>query len=196
METIRAFIAIPLPHPLLEKLAALQRQLEKQIPPGSVRWTRAEGIHLTLKFLGDVPTAQQRDIEQGMAQASGHHPFTLNAGGLGCFPNFKRPRVVWVGLGGQMDALHALRDTVERAIAPLGYPTEKRRFNPHLTLGRVKKHASKADVVDLGQRLEATEVDALGQNTVTGISLIRSQLRPSGAVYTQLSHVKLEGADE
>jgi 2'-5' RNA ligase len=142
-----------------------------------------------------VPPDQRSDIERGMLQAAAHPPFSLTVGGLGCFPNFRRPRVVWVGVDGEMDALHALHDAVEGAIAPLGYPTEKRPFNPHLTLGRVSRRASKGEAAALGRVLEGVRVGELGQIAVGGFSLMRSQLRPSGAVYTQLAYVELGAAD-
>lgn len=196
-EMLRLFIAVELPAPVLDALADLQRELARAAPPRSVRWVRPEGIHLTLKFLGDTPAGRQRDIEAGMAQAaSGIAPFALVVGGLGCFPNFHRPRVVWVGMSGELGALHALRDAVEAAIAPLGFPTEARAFSPHLTLGRVSRDASKGDVAALGRALERLEVGALGEFTVGRFSLIRSQLQPDGAVYTALCHVTLEAARE
>jgi 2'-5' RNA ligase len=192
---LRLFIAVELPASLQAGIGQLQDKLARDALPDVVRWVDPASIHLTLKFLGDVPAPQRPDIEREMAQAAAHAPFDLTARGLGCFPNFKQPRVVWVGMDGNLDALHALRDTVERTIAPLGYPTEKRKFSPHLTLGRVKKHAGKRDVQRLGEQLEPVDPGTLGELTVTGISLMRSQLRPSGAVYTQLSHVSLEGGD-
>ena len=194
-DMLRLFIAIPLPAPVREALADLQGQLAELAPPRAVRWVRPEGIHLTLKFLGDVPAAQQRAIEGGMAQAAaGHAPFTLTVERLGCFPNVNRPRVVWVGVHGERDALQALRDAVEAAIAPLGYPPESRPFSPHLTLGRVSKSASAGEVAALGQALKGAQVDALGQIAVNGFSLVRSDLRPDGAIYTELAHVALQGA--
>jgi 2'-5' RNA ligase len=192
---LRLFIAVELPASLQASLGRLQDELTRHAPPDVVRWVRPESIHLTLKFLGDVPFSQRPAIEREMAQAAAHAPFDLTARGLGCFPNFKRPRVVWVGLAGNQDALRALRDTVERAIAPLGYPTEKRDFNPHLTLGRVKKHAGKSGVQRLGEQLAPIDPGVLGAISVTGISLMRSQLQPGGAVYTQLAHVNLEAGD-
>lgn len=192
-EMLRLFVAVELPAPLLDALSDLQRQLAGVVPRDSVRWTRPTGIHLTLKFLGDAPADQRRDIERGMAQAAaGRAPFALRVAGLGCFPNYRQPRVFWVGLEGDLTALHALRDAVEAAIAPLGYPTERRPFNPHLTLGRTSKHARKDEVAALGRALEGMDVGALGEIDVRGVSLMRSQLRPDGAVYTQLAYCKLE----
>ncbi|MBN1283867.1 MAG: RNA 2',3'-cyclic phosphodiesterase [Anaerolineae bacterium] len=197
-QMLRLFIAVELPSSVLAALARLQDELAGAVPRDVMRWSRPTGMHLTLKFLGDVPSERRGAVEAGMAQARAQPPFTLSARGIGCFPNFKSLRVVWVGLAGQMDALHALRDTVEAAIAPLGYPTEERPFNPHLTLGRVQQSAPKRAVAELGQYLAAAagKVGELGRIDVTGISLMHSDLRPDGAIYTRLSHVDLEGADD
>jgi len=195
METIRTFIAIPLPHPVLEELAALQRQLERQCPPRSVRWVRAEGIHLTLKFLGDTPTEKLPDIKQALAVVARHAPvcaFTVE--GLGCFPNPRRPRVVWVGVQEPTGRLAALQDAVEEAMAPLGYPPEGRGFTPHLTLGRVQRRAPRSDVARIGEAVTSATVGTLGQVNASHFALIRSVLKPTGAEYTALEEFTLRDA--
>ncbi len=193
---LRLFIAIELPPPVTAALHNLQTQLQAVTPPDVVRWTRPEAIHLTLKFLGDVPAGKQSAVEQGIIKAAhNQHPFNLSIGGVGSFPNSRHPRVVWVGLGGEQETLHTLRDAVESAVAPLGYPTDRRPFSPHLTLGRVRRSVRKPDIAALGRALEAAKVDAPAQFRAEGISLMRSRLRPNGAVYTQLAYIKLEAAD-
>jgi len=194
METVRAFIAIPLPHPLLEKLAALQRQLEKQFPPRSVRWVRAEGIHLTLKFLGDTSTEKLPDIKQSLAAVARHAPacsFTVE--GVGCFPNPRRPRVVWVGIQEPTGRLTALQDAIEEVLAPLGYPPEGRGFKPHLTLGRAHRRASRNDVARVGKVVTGTTVGSLAEVPADHFALIRSVLKSTGAEYTVLEEFSLRG---
>ena len=115
----------------------------------------------------------------------------LSTGGLGCFPNPSRPRVVWIGLQNQVKALSALRDDVERLIAPLGYPTEDRLFSPHLTLGRVQRDARRPDVQKLGELISNFPAPTAQPWQVAGVSLIRSELKPTGAVYTPLFHAPL-----
>ena len=191
--TLRLFIAIELPEPIIQALAEVQEQLRNRVPQGIVRWTRPTGIHLTLKFLGETPTHRKAAIETGIAKAvSGIEPFTLTAEGAGCFPNTRKPRVVWVGMGGEMDALSTLQKAVEREIAPLGFPTESRPFKPHLTLGRVNRRASREDAAIVGQAVADLRLGEIGRFVVAGISLMRSRLRPDGAIYTQLSYVPLE----
>ena len=194
METIRAFIAIPLPHPLLEELAALQRQLEKQIPPRSVRWVRAEGIHLTLKFLGDTPVEKLPEIKQALAAVARHAPAcSFTVAGLGCFPNPRRPRVVWVGVQEPTGRLAALQDAIEEVMAPFGYPPEGRGFTPHLTLGRVRRKVGKEAVRQVGEAVAATEVGLLGEVPADHFALIHSVLKPTGAEYTTLARFPLRG---
>jgi 2'-5' RNA ligase len=194
METIRAFIAIPLPHPLLDRLSALQRQLESQIPSRSVRWVRAEGIHLTLKFLGDTPTEKLPDIKRALTAVARHAPAcTFTVGELGCFPNPRRPRVVWVGVQEPTGRLAALQDAIEEVMAPLGYPPEGRGFTPHLTLGRVRPGARRSDVARVGEVVTGTTVESLAEISGDHFALIRSVLKPTGAEYTTLEEFPLHG---
>ena len=194
METIRAFIAIPLPHPLLDRLSALQRQLESQIPSRSVRWVRVEGIHLTLKFLGDTPTEKLPDIKRALTAVARHAPAcTFTVGELGCFPNPRRPRVVWVGVQEPTGRLAALQDGIEEVMAPLGYPPEGRGFTPHLTLGRVRPGARRDEVSRVGEVVTGKTGEPLAEVSADHFALIRSVLKPTGAEYTTLEEFPLHG---
>jgi 2'-5' RNA ligase len=192
MATVRTFIAIELDEELRATLQDLQDRLRGQLAPRSVRWVRPQGIHLTLKFLGDTPVSRLEDIKVALAQAATEvGPFTFTVGGLGCFPNTQRPRVVWVGLQEPTGALVRLRDAVEAQVAPLGFPTEKRRFSPHLTLGRVQRRASRSEVREIGKVVAASEIGTVDEMDVTVVCHIKSDLRPSGAVYTTLLEAEL-----
>ncbi|MGD2206022.1 MAG: RNA 2',3'-cyclic phosphodiesterase [Anaerolineae bacterium] len=194
MSTLRTFIAIELDEELREALGQLQDQLHRQVAPRSVRWVRPEGIHLTLKFLGDTPMDKVHEVKTVLAQAAGEvGPFTIIAAELGCFPNTRRPRVLWVGLEELTGKLMQLRDAIEAHVAPLGFPTERRRFHPHLTVGRVHRRASKSEVREIGQMVTTSEIGTLDEMTVTSVSYIKSDLRPSGAVYTTLFEAALRG---
>ncbi len=192
MGTLRTFIAIELSRELKDGLGRLQESLRGQMPPRSVRWVQPDGIHLTLKFLGDTPEDKLKAIEAALARAAAESaPFSFTVGSLGCFPNARQPRVVWVGLQEPTGALARLQQAVEAHVAPLGFPTEKRPFSPHLTLGRVQKHASRSEVRQIGEVVAASTVGTLGQMVATAVSYIKSDLRPSGAVYTTLFEAKL-----
>jgi 2'-5' RNA ligase len=189
-ESLRLFIAMELPTAVTEALTALQKRLQTFDRERAIRWTAISSIHLTLKFLGDTDPARQPAIDAALREAvAGHAPFTLNVGGAGCFPDLRKPRVVWAGAGGDLAALHALRDAVERTVSPLGYPTEDRPFSPHLTLGRARQDAPRLALSALGERIGQAEVGTLAPWRVEGISLMRSELKPSGAVYTQMLYV-------
>jgi 2'-5' RNA ligase len=192
-ERWRLFIAIEPPPPVLEAVRGAQNRLKRTLPGGVARWVNPEGVHLTLKFLGDVPLNQLDDLQTALTDAaSGVHRFSLNVQGVGCFPDTRRPRVVWLGLGGNLERLGLLQERVEEYVAPLGYPTEDRAFHPHLTLARAERRASRDDLAALGKLVERTTLGALVDWPVGALSLIRSQLRPGGAVYTQVHEVVLE----
>lgn len=195
MTTLRAFIAIELPDWLRDRLAQLQDELEVEGPPGVMRWVRPEGIHLTLKFLGEVPTAQLPDIQAGLARAAATvAPFTFRAEDLGCFPDTRRPNNVWVGVHEPTGALQRLQQAIEAQIGPLGYPPESRPFRPHLTLGRASRHARPADLRQFGELIARKPLPPLGTVEVNGVSLMKSDLRPDGALYTRLAYVPLSGS--
>jgi RNA 2',3'-cyclic 3'-phosphodiesterase len=191
-EIWRTFIAIELDRPLRNALAKIQEQFKRQMPPGSVRWVEPEGIHLTLKFLGDTARARVGEIEAGLQRAcAGFEPFEFTVEGRGCFPNTRRPRVVWVAVRDKGQNLMRLSAAVEREVAPLGWPSEERAFSPHLTLGRVGRGVSGRDEEAVGKAVEASVVEQIGRQRVTGISLIRSELHPNGASYSRLLTVPL-----
>jgi 2'-5' RNA ligase len=208
MTTLRTFIAIELDERLRTGLGQVQDLLQAEFPPRTVRWVRPEGIHLTLKFLGDTTTAQVDQVRASLARAAVQvQPFTFTVGGLGCFPNTRQLRVVWVALQEPTGALERLRDAVEAQIAPLGFPTERRPFRPHLTLGRVQRRASKSEVRAVGEVLAAQQgpfahespgaraglTGQVGEMKATSVSYIKSDLRPTGAVYTTLADCRLGG---
>ena len=195
MATWRTFIAVDLDEDLGHALQRLQDQLRDQTAPRSVRWVRPEGIHLTLKFLGDTELPQVEAVKAAVAEAAAEiGPFSFAVRGLGCFPNARRPRVLWVGVEEPTGALVRLRDAVEAHVAPLGFPTERRSFHPHLTLGRVHRRASKSEVREIGDLVTHSLVGDVGQMAVEQVSYIRSELTPQGAVYTTLLAATLQGA--
>ena len=192
METLRTFIAIELGSTIKTALRRIQSGLGAEIPAKSVRWVQPDGIHLTLKFLGDTPVEQVDAVKVALARAAAEvEPFSLTAAGVGCFPNIRQPRVVWVGLQEPSGALSKLHRAVEAQVAPLGFPTERRAFNPHLTLGRVQQYASRSDVRQIGEVVAASIVEPPGEMQATAVSYIKSDLRPGGAVYTTLFEARL-----
>ena len=185
METIRTFLAISLPDSVCSALAILSQSLATQMPRGSVRWVKPDRMHLTVRFLGDTAVSKLPQISSSLDIITKQHPsFSLQLSHLGCFPNERRPRVIWVGLQGETDALVSLKRDVDQALAPLGWEVEKRPFRAHLTLGRVKD-ARKLAGIKWGVDVEKLNVP------VTAVKLIESQLRPSGPIYTVRHESKL-----
>jgi 2'-5' RNA ligase len=193
-DLLRTFIAIELDGAVRDALAATQEQLRRTTPQRAVRWVRPEGIHLTLKFLGDTEVRRLGEIKEALAAAAAEAAtFSFDVQGLDCFPNPHRPRVIWVGLKEPTGRLRALWQSIETHVAPLGWPTERRGFQPHLTLGRLRQRVSSAERQAIGRLVERDNVGWLAGMDVSAVSLIKSDLRPSGAVYTILAEAQLGG---
>ncbi len=191
-EEIRSFIAIKLPPNAKEGLAQLRTQLERAEHP-FVKWVNPEGVHLTLKFLGNIPSKQVAEITEAIDKATkGTSPFHLEISGLGGFPNLKQPRVLWVGIGGEIDKLLRLQRNIDLALAPLGFAKEERPFVPHLTLARIRQGASPKERKSFGELVMSTSFETSYSVNVETISLMRSQLTPEGAIYTCLSVAALK----
>lgn len=185
---IRAFIAIELSSDLKMILQQVGREVARRIPDRTVRWVKPAAMHLTLVFLGDTPTAKLDSIARAVtAAAETIPPITLTATGLGCFPNTRRPRVVWVGIEDRTGNLEKLKRVLDQELEPLGFKAEKRRFSPHLTLGRIHKRANRGDIQRLGQVVENATLTDAGEMTAGQVHLIRSDLRPEGPIYTILA---------
>ena len=191
MEQVRSFIAIKLPDELKRGLTQLQAQLKLGNQP-SVKWVDPNSIHLTLKFLGNVPVDRIGNITGAMEKAAqGISPFHLEVKDLGVFPNLRRVQVVWVGISGQVDRLSQLQQRIESNLAPLGFAPESRPFTPHLTLARLRNQASSDERQRFGQLIANTRFKATYTIEVNAISLMRSQLTREGAIYTRISSVGL-----
>lgn len=195
MEHLRCFVAIELEEAIRQEIRRTQTLLKSDPAGCHGRWVRPEGIHLTLKFLGDVPADQIDTIAHTIRNATaGAAPFRVSCGGLGCFPNTRFPRVIWIGIEDPEGTLLRLQKAVETNFSALEYPPERRAFHPHLTLARTRR-VSKGEQAALGKLVERTRVDRLGDMLVREISLMRSELRPSGAVYTQLAAAPLHAEE-
>ncbi len=176
---MRLFLAIDLPAELRGELGRLQDKLRRACP--GWRWTRPEGIHLTLRFLGEVAPeddAPRRAAWRAVAAGSG--PISFRVGGVGVFPAPARPRVLWVGVDAEpRERLAALADAFEEAARREGFAPETRPFRPHLTLARAARDERPAAPPD-------TDTGILGEVTAREVVLFRSELLPQGARYTKL----------
>lgn len=187
---IRAFIAIPLP-------TALQRALEDvravyQQQSVAWRWVPPSHLHLTVKFLGDVPAESIASVAQAMEQAvTGQQPFVLMARALGCFPQPARPRVLWMGLDDTEGALLRLFQRLETALRERGFPPEERPLRPHVTLARIRQAPRGGHFRAL---LHTYDEHRFGELPVTALHLFQSRLHREGAVYTRLHCAALPSA--
>jgi 2'-5' RNA ligase len=185
MGMIRAFIAVDIP-PVIQKAIQHHADHLRKTIGDSVRWVPVQNIHLTLKFLGDVSPANVDILTQMLrAEADSCPAFDFSVGGLGSFPSLKRARVLWVGVQAPAE-LEALQRGIESACVRLGYEADPRPFSPHLTLGRVRDHIAASDQQKIQKTLEAIKIDSLGIARVDSVHLYKSDLKPSGSVYTKL----------
>ncbi len=185
----RSFFAIELNKEIAEGIRKVQERLRGQVT--GVRWVRPEGIHLTLKFLGEVDPDRieeiVRTVEEGV---EGLSPFTVRIRGGGGFPNVKNPRVIWIGVDDQGDSLRELQARVERGVEGLGFKREERVYTPHLTVGRLR--SGKGTGAGTLEALKDIGESDLGTMEVGAIVLFRSHLKPTGAEYTKLGSIPLQ----
>jgi 2'-5' RNA ligase len=179
---MRTFIAFEIEDRIKKKLDEFIRRMKRL--DGPVRWVRPQDLHLTIKFLGEISTAQAVEVSSILDRiVSLHSSFTLCVAGVGTFPaHSPHPRVIWAGIS-QKSLLSALQADLEKALQHSGFPSEKRAFNPHLTLGRVK---SPQGANPLLQALQDNEHFAFGAMQVNRIILFKSDLMPKGAEYSKI----------
>ena len=173
---------------------ALENCMQKLsgLAPAGVRWVDPQGIHLTLRFLGNIPAAAVDEVLAAQAAAAGAcPPFSVQLARLGMFPNRRRPRALWAGVAGDIEALERLQHAVETQLERIGFPREKRPFVPHLTLGRVRDRISDAGRTRIAGCVSSAILDDTGPWLVEESHLIRSTLTPQGAIYTSIGAANL-----
>ncbi len=186
MSLLRAFLAAELPPSLQDKIHAATNGLRQSLRDDLIRWVPARNVHLSLKFLGDISPSSIELIKQMLlAEGEAFPAFDVQVEGLGCYPNARRPRVLWVGLTAPAE-LTSLQRAIEAAAARLGYESEERGFSPHLTIGRVRQNASSGDLQKIRTALEENQIALLGSTRIEAIHLFKSELRPEGSIYTRL----------
>ena len=186
-DLIRTFICIELPESIKQKMELLENQLRGV--DAQVSWVRPSNVHLTLKFLGGVPQHKIDRVTEALKRASRDTaPFEVQIAGAGCFPSSRSPRVLWVGLAEVPDPLATLYKNLEEELAALGFEREKRRFSPHLTIGRLRSPRNGAE---LAQKLIAIGFEP-ERFAAREVIVMRSQLKPTGSIYTPLSVTPLQ----
>jgi 2'-5' RNA ligase len=187
---LRSFISIELPDKIKSCLEEIQGELKKC--RADIRWVKTGNIHLTLKFLGDVNEADVDKILSVISAAcSKCEAFDLEVAGVGVFPHVRSPRVLWVGIS-DSEILSRLQGEIDRGLASLGFEREKRKFSPHLTLGRFKSSRGREPLL---KNIPSLRGGAIGTISVKSVKLMRSELHPDGARYSTISEVALGSHD-
>lgn len=184
-QSIRAFIAIKLPDDVVGFLRQVQSALKKEgLDIKGLKWVAPENIHLTLKFLGNIKNTDIDAIGSAMQSAAAPFaPFTLSATGLGAFPSVKRPRVLWSGVGGDVEILARQHSRLDEQLSELGIEKENKKFKGHLTLGRIKGKVNPDSIIDAFSRCGNTASRGF---VADRLYLIKSELKPGGPVYSDL----------
>jgi 2'-5' RNA ligase len=185
---IRSFIAIDIPDDVKKKIAEVQSELRES--PADVKWVKLGSIHLTLKFLGNIEEGQIKEIGEKMRESARTiSPFSIDVTRMGVFPNIRNPRVIWIGLEETGGRLSALQKGIEENLQLLGFEKEQRDFSPHLTIGRVKSSKGKSRLIEI---LERKKDESFHQSiSVREVRLMKSDLKPTGPVYTVLETIAL-----
>jgi 2'-5' RNA ligase len=186
---LRSFLAIELPGTILKKIGGVQEDLKSS--NADVRWVSSERIHLTLKFFGNINESRIEPIVksiEGLIQTTS--PFPLRVTGIGAFPHLKNPRVIWIGLLDEKEVLISFQKRMEAELEKIEFEPEDRPFQAHLTLGRVKSSRGKDELV---ARIERYREEEFGDFRVEKVTLFRSDLRPTGPIYTPLREIRLGG---
>ncbi len=191
MEGIRSFIAIEVPGSLQDRMGELQRELKKF--ESDIRWVKPGNIHLTLKFLGTVPKEMIEKVSWAISPAVQQaEPFDLRLYGLGSFPSSRSPRVIWVGIDQGREPASSLQEAIEKETGALSFPSERRPFTPHLTIGRVRSLKGRGE---FGRAIEERQKVEIGVFRAEEIILFQSKLTPAGAIYTKLKTFPMRGSD-
>lgn len=194
MSLLRAFIAVDIPPEIQQTIHKKTESLRNTLG-ALVRWIPAENVHLTLKFIGDTSQASVEFLIQMLrAEADSCPAFDMQLSGLGSFPSPKRARVIYIGIQARAE-LEALHRGIESASRRLGYESDAnggRGFSPHLTIGRVKQNILALEQQNIRRAIEEAKIDSFGTAKIDSVHLYKSDLKPTGSVYTQLYSAPLK----
>jgi len=192
MDQIRTFIAVLISPELKSRIGAIQQSFKAL--PCDVKWVAEENFHITLKFLGNVGEGKMDAVCAAAKEAAKAGPsrFELEFAEVGAFPNNRRPQVIWVRAPKGEEEMADLARRLDDALAPLGFEREKKRFSAHVTIGRVR---SPRGLGSLAEALQSAEAGNLGSEIIESIAVMKSDLRPSGPVYSVVKEIKLGGVE-
>jgi len=193
---MRAFIAIELPKDIKAGLSKIQEELKAEslkIEPPSISWVKPQNLHLTLKFLGDIPAEQLKEIKQIISETTKTiSGFRLRLEAAGFFPNLQTARIIWVGANQPPPELKQLAQQLEARLVKSGMPQEERDFRPHITIGRIKNRLNSFDLEKILDKLEKNITGSNWEFNCGEITLFESTLGPGGPAYTVLDQCNLK----
>lgn len=190
-ERWRLFIAVAAPEAVKVEIEKAQAEMSRALREARITWTRPEQFHLTLKFLGDVEALRVEPLTEALREACrGFGALNLRGEGVGCFPNLRRPRVIWVGVRDELEQLSTLADKIETTVSGFTLEEREERFSGHITLGRIKElyHSENGK---LGQMAQDMARRSFGQWRADTMDIMRSELLPQGPRYTELFRIPL-----
>lgn len=189
----RSFIAIEVPQKVQTAIFKMTSNLQQVYPIPIVRWVPEENIHLTLKFLGDIPAQKLERLAQSFAVETEQMPsFTLEFSETGVFPNLRKPRIMWIGLKKHPE-LENLYKVIESTSLVNGFPAEERPFSPHITLGRISDRFPLSELQKLCRDFCTLEAGTIDPIVINSIKVFKSDLKPNGPVYTLIHSVPFKG---
>lgn len=181
MERLRVFIAIQLPDAVRAQVARLQEKLKEA--DADVKWVEPQNIHLTLKFMGEVDPDKIETLYGGLSEAIGEQgKFPISLAGIGAFPSMRRVQVVWIGVFSGAEEASGLAERVEASLVKRGFEAEKKKFVPHLTIGRVRSFRNTNQLVKLIEEIPFSS----DEFPASAVTVVKSELTPQGPVYTHL----------
>jgi len=188
---LRTFIAANLPQGILQKIDKINAYFKSQIPHNAVKWVDTQNLHLTIKFIGDLPEEKLPAAKSLIGKAlKEFSPFLVDIKGLGVFPHADRPRVIWLGVE-QGEQLGEIHNAFENELEEIGVKRENRDFHPHLTIGRVRRHVDRDVLDEIAKTFSQFKVGSLGKAEIKEIHLYQSKLTQQGPIYTSLFAVSL-----
>jgi 2'-5' RNA ligase len=183
---VRTFIAVKMADELIEQIVKLQDDL-KTVTEEKVKWVEPHNIHITLKFLGEIPSTKLESVFQATTKACLNFPaFELSLKDLGIFPNYRRPRVAWIGISEGKEELAEVAGRIDEELSHIGFPKEERKFKSHITLARLKRKPYKL-LKEMKTKSFSSEL-----STVDSVKVIKSKLTRKGPIYTVLKSIELK----
>jgi len=183
---MRTFIAVDFPPEIIAKVAKIIQYFKTQTPEKAMKWVPVENLHLTVKFLGDVPENKLDQVKTILSSSLKRTPsFNIEIGGLGIHPNKNKPRVIWLNIACDQELID-IHQNLNMALVPAGIEPENRKYSPHLTIARIRKQTGKDTRQEVGRTLAQFRVDRLDKVTINEIILYKSELTRNGPIYTPL----------